>query len=556
MTYPIIPIKPDPVPPPAPLAAPQPPSLASSSRSMAIGTIASRGTGFLRTAVIASAIGEAGVGNAYGVANTVPNALYDLLLGGILSAVIVPLLVQAAHDDDDEGDAYAQRLLTIVTVMLTGVAIVTVALAPLIISAYAHYAQPAQRDLAISFARFFLPQLLFYGIGATFGAILNVRGSFAPPMWAPVVNNIVVIATGITFDLITHATPHPGFLSHTQILVLSIGTTAGVIAQTVALLPALRAIGFRMKARWDWRGAGLRRAGPFAGWMLGYVITNQLGYVVIVALSESVGKGHGVYAIYSNAYILFSLPYAVVAVSVITALFPGMSRSAASGDEPAVARSLARGLSVSGVVLVPATLLLIVLGRSIAVVVFDHGATTPQSAVQTGRVLAAFGIGLLPFSAFQMQLRAWLAVRDSRTPMLVNVAATALNLLFDVILYIVLPTRDKAVGLALGYSLSYFVGTVIFMLKLRRRIVAPEKTHVIRTHVRLLVAGVIAAIPVELISRLIGSHHEARPIGALADIAAASAAGLVLFILVARRLRVREIDELLQIVPGRSTPIG
>ena len=551
MSYPIIPIKPDPVPPPTPLAPTAPPSLASSSRAMAFGTIASRGTGFLRTAVIASAIGEAGVGNAYGVANTVPNALYDLLLGGILSAVIVPLLVQAAHDDGDEGEAYAQRLLTIVTVVLTGVAILAVVLAPVIISAYAHYARPAQRELAVTFARFFLPQLLFYGIGATFGAILNVHGSFAAPMWAPVLNNVVVIGAGITFDVITHTTPHPGYLSHTQILVLSIGTTAGVILQTFALVPSLRQVGFRLKARWDWRHAGLRQAGPFAGWMLGYVITNQVGYLVVVALSESVGKGQGVYAIYSNAYILFSLPYAVVAVSVITALFPGMSRSAAAGDEPAVAHSLARGLSVSAVVLVPATVLLIVLGPSIAIAVFDHGHTTPHNAHQTGVVLVAFGIGLLPFCAFQMQLRAWLAVRDSRTPMLINVAATAVNLIVDVILYITLPTRDKAFGLALGYSASYVLGAAIFTIMLRRRIVATEPTHVIRTHVRLIVAGLIAAVPAELITRLIGSGTESRPLGALADIAATAIAGIVVFVLVARRLRVHEVGELLDLLPGR-----
>jgi putative peptidoglycan lipid II flippase len=559
MSHPIIPIKPDAIarlvettPPPAP----PPPSLARSGMTMALGTVASRGTGFLRTAVIASAIGEAGVGGAYAVANTVPNALYDLLLGGILSAVIVPLLVQAAHEDADGGDAYAQRLVTMVTVVLTITAILAVLLAPVIISAYAHTATPAQRALAVTFARFFLPQLLFYGIGATFGAILNVRGSFAAPMWAPVLNNVVVIAAGITFDVMTHKVPRVGHLTHSQTLVLGIGTTAGVVLQTIALLPALRRIGFRLKPRWDWRGAGLRRAGPFAGWVLGYVITNQLGFLVIVELAGAVGKGKGVYAIYSNAYVLFSLPYAIVAVTVITALFPGMSRSAVSGDEPAVAQSLARGLSIAGVVLVPATVMLIVLGPAIAIVVFQHGNTAPIYAHRTGQVLAAFGIGLLPFSVFQMQLRAWLAVRDSRTPMLVNVAATAVNLLLDVVLYVTLPTRDKAIGLALGYSLSYVVGALVFTLLLRRRMVAAEPTHVIRTHVRLLLAGLIAAIPVELITRLIGSGTAAKPVGALITVAVAGVPGLVVFVLIARRLRIQELDALWRMLPGRSPIVG
>jgi putative peptidoglycan lipid II flippase len=371
-------------------------------------------------------------------------------------------------------------------------------------------------------------------------------------MWAPVINNVVVIASGIAFDVVTHTSPRPGHLSHNQTLILAIGTSAGVVAQTVALLPALRRAGFRLRARWDWRHAGLRRAGPFAGWVLGYVITNQLGYLVIVQLAESVGNGKGVYAVYSYAYILFSLPYAIVAVTVITALFPGMSRSATEGDESAVARTLSQGLSVAGVVLVPATLFLVVLGPQIAVAVFQHGETTPANAHLTGQVLIAFGAGLVPFSAFQMQLRAWLAVRDSRTPMVVNVWVTVINLLVDVALYIPLRAHNIAVGLAVGYSVSYAFGAMIFTVKLRRRLVATERTNVIRTHVRLLLAAIVAAVPAEIVTHLIGQHTQNTPVGAFVTILVASGVGLVTFFLVARRLRVGEIDQLRRMLPGRS----
>ncbi|MBV9870994.1 MAG: murein biosynthesis integral membrane protein MurJ [Frankiaceae bacterium] len=531
-------------------------ALARSGVMMAAGTVASRGTGFIRTVVIASAIGGGGVANAYAVANTVPNALYDLLLGGILSAVIVPLLVQAAHDDDDDGEVYAQRLLTMVTVALTVIAIFAVVLAPLIIKAYAGGAKEQQRALAVTFARYFLPQLLFYGVGATIGAILNVRGRFAAPMWAPVLNNVVVIASGIAFDVVTHTAPRPGHLTHQQTLILAVGTTAGVVLQTIALLPSLRAVGFRLKARWDWRGAGLRRAGPFAGWVLGYVVTNQLGYLVIVQFAEAVGNGKGVYALYSYAYILFSLPYAIVAVTVITALFPQMSRSATEGDEPAVARALSQGLSIAGVVLVPATLILVVLGPQIAVAVFQHGQVSPGNAQQTGDILAAFGIGLVPFSMFQMQLRAWLAVRDSRTPMMVNLWVTAINLVVDGILYIVLSTKHIGVGLAVGYAVSYMIGALIFMVKLRRRIPVPEKTYVIRTHVRLLLAAVIAAIPVEIVTHVLSGDFQAKPLGAVVTIVLGSGFGLVAFVLVARRIRISEIDQLRGMLPGRLGRAG
>ncbi len=524
-------------------------ALARSGVAMATGTLASRGTGFLRTIVIAYALGVGGVGNAYTVANTVPNALYDLLLGGVLSALVIPLLVQAAHDDDDDGAAFAQRLVTIVAVVLTAVAIVAVLIAPWVISVYAHNARPAQKELAVTFARYFLPQLLFYGLGAILGAILNIRGSFTAPMWAPVLNNLVVIGSGIGFAVITHSPPRAGHLSDAQILVLALGTTAGVVVQTVALLPALRHVGVRLRARWDWRNAGLRRAGPFAGWVLGYVVTNQLGYVVISDLAEAIDHGRGQLAIYSYGFLLFSLPYAVISVTVITALFPAMSRSGTAGDDSAVAHTLSEGLSLAAVILVPATLLLVTLGTPIAVLVLAHGHTTHEGAVLTGRVLIAFAAGLVPFSAFQMQLRAWLAVHDSRTPMIVNLWVTGLNLAADVLLYAVLPSGDRVVGLAAGYSISYAVGTVVFAAKLRRRLVATERTFVIRTHVRLIVAALVAAVPTELLAFAMRHGVGTGAVGSLATIAVAAPAGIVAFLLLARRMRIRELDQLVGLLP-------
>jgi putative peptidoglycan lipid II flippase len=516
---------------------------------MATGTLASRGSGFVRTVVIAYALGVGPVNNAYTVANTVPNALYDLLLGGILSALVVPLLVRAATEEPDEGEAYAQRLVTIVAVTLTVVAIVAVIAAPAVISLYAHNARPAQKALAVTFARYFLPQLLFYGLGAILGAILNVRGSFVAPMWAPVLNNVVVIGSGIAFAAVTHSAPRAGHLSHGQILVLSIGTTAGVVLQTIALAPALRRAGFRLRLRWDWRGSGLRQAGPFAGWVLGYVAVNQLGYLVVSDLAEAINHGKGELAVYSYGYVLFSLPYAVVAVTVITALFPSMSRAGTAGDDPEVAHTLAEGLSLAGVVLVPATLLLVMLGSPIALLVLAHGHTTHAGAALTGRVLIGFAIGLIPFSAFQMQLRAWLAVHDARTPALVNLVITAINLIVDVVLYVSLPSRDKVVGLAIGYSASYFIGTVVFAVKLRRRLGATRRTHVIRTYVRLLVAALVAAIPAELLTLVI--HHAAGTGtgGSLVTILVSAPVALGCFLALARRMRIGELEQLAGMLP-------
>jgi putative peptidoglycan lipid II flippase len=283
--------------------------------------------------------------------------------------------------------------------------------------------------------------------------------------------------------------------------------------------------------------------------VLGYVLTNQLGYVVISDLAEAIDHGRGQLAIYSYGFLLFSLPYAVVSVTVITALFPSMSRSGTEGDEGAVAHTLSEGLSLAAVVLVPATLLLVILGTPIAVLVLAHGHTTQAGAALTGRVLVAFAAGLVPFSAFQMQLRAWLAVHDSRTPMIVNLWITALNLAADVLLYAVLPSGDRVIGLAAGYSISYAVGAAIFAAKLRRRLAATQRTFVIRTHVRLIVAALVAAVPTELIAALMRHWAGTGSGGSLATVAVAAPAGVVTFVLLARKMRIQELDQLVGLMP-------
>lgn len=525
--------------------------LARSGITMAIGTAASRGTGFLRTVVIAAAMGLT-VGDSYNVANTIPNIIYDLLLGGVLTSVVVPLLVQAARDDDDRGEAYAQRLLTIVIATLTVVSVIGVAIAPQLIRLYTgHKLHPAGFHLATMFARYFLPQVLFYGVGAVYGAILNTRGSFAAPMWAPVLNNVVVIAAGGLFLAMVSGTPHPGDLSHAQELVLELGTTGGVVLQTVALVPALRRVGFRHRLRFDWRNAGLGTAGRFAGWIVVYVLTNQLGYLVIVKLAIAAGHAQGPngsgFSPYTYAFILFSLPYAVIAVTVVTALFPRMSRSAAEGDLAGVSSNLATGLTTSAVLLVPATVALVTLGPLIGTVVFDHGNIGLSGARLIGGALAGFGIGLVPFSAFQIQLRAFLATHDSRTPALINVGVTAVNVAVDVLLYLALPARDKVVGLAVGFSVSYIVGALVQGAVLRRRFGSFDGP-VARTHIRLGVAGVAAAVPTYAAARLLTVGLGLGVEAALAATIVAALSGGAVFLGLANRMRIDEVGQIRRLI--------
>lgn len=520
--------------------------LGRSARTMALGTLASRATGFLRTAVIGAVLGVAALGDAFNLANTTPNIVYELLLGGVLTSVVVPLLVRAAKQDGDAGVAYAQRLLTLVVLVLGGASLLLVLAAPLVIDLYGGDLSPQARDLAVVLARFLLPQVLFYGAGAVMGAYLNTRGRFGPPMWAPVLNNLVVIATGVTFALMPGPdSPDPGTITDAQVTVLGLGVTLGIVAQTLALVPALRATGFRFVPRLDLRGSGLGHASRLATWVFLYVVASQAAYLVVVRLATSAGElseGRG-YASYVYAFLLWQLPHAIVAVSVITALLPRMSRAAADGRTPDLRASLERGLALTVSVLVPAAVAFVLLGPQIAVVVFARINISVDEARFIGVLLAVFAVGLVPFSAYQLQLRAFYALHDSRTPFLVNLSVNATMVVVDLVLYAVLPDDLKVVGLAAGHATSFAVGLVVCSVVLSRRVGGLGHGRVVRTAVRCLAAAGVAALPAGLLVALVGRQLGQGPLAAAVAVAAGGGVLVVGYLALARRMRVREVDD-------------
>jgi putative peptidoglycan lipid II flippase len=513
--------------------------------TMALGTVASRATGFLRTAVLVAVLGIESVPLAFNVANTAPNIVYELLLGGILTSTLVPLLVRA--EKDGYGEEYAQRLLTLVVLVLGATAVLLVVLAPQVVDLYlSSSVSPKTHDLAVTFARFFLPQVLFYGIGALLGAWLNTHGRFGPPMWAPVLNNAVVIVTLIVFALL----PGPDKLTSAsitdaQVLVLGVGVTLGIVAQTVALLPALRATGLRLVPRFDLRGTGLGHAGRLARWTFFYVVCNQLVLVVVVRLASGVHVEDRGYPSYTNAFLLWQLPHAVIAVSVITALLPAMSRAAHDGRLEVLRAQLDRGLRTTTALMIPAAAGLLVLGPAIATAVFGHGRTSVDQARFMGMLLAVFACGLVAFSTYQLQLRAFYAMQDTRTPALVNLTVNVVTVAVDVLLYVSLPDRWKVLGLAAGQASSYLVGVVVCTTVLAQRVPRDPRGHVLRTATRCLVAVIAPALVALLVTHL---AERALGTATTGSVVAVVAGGLVLvvgYVVLVRRLRVAEVDEVL-----------
>jgi putative peptidoglycan lipid II flippase len=523
-------------------------SLGRASGVMAIGTLLSRATGFVRTVAIVAALGVNPVSDAYNLANTTPNILYDLLLGGVLSSVVVPVLVRVSRDEEDGGEAFASSLLTLVVLGLGLAVLVGLAAAPLIIHLYSG-SDAATRSLAVTFLRIFLPQVVFYGLGATIGAILNVRGRFGPPMITPVLNNLVVIAAAAFFIFMPGPQPPTTTtITHTQIAVIGGGTTIGVVVMTLALFPYLRATGFRYRPRLDLRHPALRQATRLAGWMLVFVAVNQVAYLVVARLATS---SKSTYTAYTNAYQLFQLPHAIVAVSVITALLPRMSGHAAEGRDDLLRADLSRGLRLSYVAIIPAAFGLLVLSRPISVALFAHHNTSVHGATQIGSTLAAFAVAIVPFSTFQLMLRAFYARHDSRTPALVATELAATNIVAGYALATILPIGHRGVALASAFAISYIVGAAILIVLLRRRIGGLDGPRVLRLLARVTVASGIAALLAALLSTVIHSAAGGGPLASLASVVVGGGVGVVVYALAASRMRVTELTSLLDMVRAR-----
>jgi putative peptidoglycan lipid II flippase len=478
--------------------------------TMAVATLVSRITGLLRTMVLTAALGVGLVGDAYNTSNTLPNIVYELLLGGVLTSVVVPLLVRAQERDDDGGAAYAQRLATVATVGLVVVTGLAVLAAPLLTRLYGIVDDPQQEQLATWLARILLVEIVFYGIGALATAILNSRGVFGPPAWAPVLNNVVVIATGFLFVAAGGPGPlTPLTITDTQVWLLGVGTTLGIAVQALVLLPLLRRSGVPLRPRWGLRDTGLGEAASLGLWVVAYVAVSQVGVIVAIRVANAAGRAGGLGSIgFANASLLFQMPYGIIGVALLTALVPRMSRAAARSDLPGVVRDLSLGTRLSALGLLPVSAALTVLGPALAVVAFARGNTGVEEARAIGVALAVGAFGLLPMAVTLLQLRVFYAMKDARTPTLIQLGMVAVRVPLLLLVPVVVPAERVVAGLMLATSLTYVAGWALGHAVLRRRLRALQTGStlqpVLRTTVVALVAGLLGWLAVSLADGALG----------------------------------------------------
>ena len=532
--------------------------LARHGAVMAAGSLVSRITGFGRTLVISAALGSTMLGNSYTTAQYFPQMLYELVLGGILTSVLIPLIVRARTDDADGGEAFTHRLLTLCVLLLGAATVCLVAAAPLL----TRLATSKNHELVTNLSYFMLPAVFFYGLCALLQAVLNTREHFAAPMWAPILNNVVVIGVGVLFYVLYTSRPDADAitsgdaLTTPMILLLGLGTMAGILTQSLALWPSVRKVGFRWRWRFDFAALKLGEIGRLGGWIIFYVALNTGSLMVLVKVANIAfaNRTEGVATPgalnYNNAYLVMMMAHGIVAVSIITALMPRLSKAAAEGRLGDVAQNLSAGTRLSTVVLVPIAVAYVILGTHLSVLLFNWGQFDLDNAKATGLILAMAGLSLIPFAVSQLQIFAFYAMTDGKTVALINIPVALVRVGVSLGSLALLAPEHVVAGLMVGNGLSYLVSIGLSTVFLRKKIGPLGMKAIASTWVRQAIAGGVALLATWGVLGVLPGAFDSK--GMLIAVMAISGAVLVaVYFAAAYVLRVSEITEMTRLVRAK-----
>jgi len=440
-------------------------SLAASNMGVALGTLASRVTGLLRLVVFAAVIGQTALADAFDVGNNAPNVVFELLLGGTLTAALVPLFVQHQQRSDREATAAVFGAALLGAIVITVVAVIA---APLIFRVYA-LSPVGDADafyrLGTALTRVFLVQIVFYALNALVAALLNARDKFFAAAWAPVASNMVAIAalvaiwrahTGGVVDLADADVGSSIFWW------FSLGPTLGIALMAGMVLAAGIRSGAVPLPRLKLRNPAVRQLLTLSGWAIGYIAANQVALVVVKNLAQ---PGSGQLDAYAKAMTIFQLPHGLLAVTIATTTTPLLARAVADHDAAAFAKRFASGARTTVLLTLPCSLILFVFAQPIVRLLLGWGAFSEAAVTRTAEALAGLSIGLVGFSLYLFVLRGFYSHGDTRTPFFINVFENAVN----IVLAFALVDRYGVHGLGLAFAVAYLVSAVVAVALLRSR---------------------------------------------------------------------------------------
>ena len=488
------------------------PSLAKASSVMAAGTIISRITGLIRNLLLVALLGTALLGDTYNVANTMPNILYNLLIGGALTAVFVPQIVKSLRDPDG-GHAFISRLFTATILFLLSLTLIGVWLAPTIVNIYApKFKGLPEFDVTVSFMRYCLPQIFFLGLFALLGQIANAKNKFGPMMWAPVLNNLIVIAL-FSWYLKNHDQLTVGNITSHDIYWLGIGTTFGYLAQAVILFPVVYQTGIKLSLKFDLHNAQLFNSIKLAGWSFLYALISQLSYLVTIIIatsaavksaSDGITTGVG-YTPYSNAYLILILPHSIITVSVMTALLPKLANLVIDKKLSEISSELTNAIKVVGVFIVPAALIFLTFGPLIARNLYFG--ISADDADYVGYTLAGFAIGLIPVSINLILLRGLNAFENLKSQVFGNLIMNLISVGLSILAAIYVQPKWVVVAMAIIFTVHYFIGTGISFYLISKHKVNLPLSAITLHYLRLLAVFAFSIIPLFILRDLIPGNN-------------------------------------------------
>lgn len=521
-----------------------------SNITVAVGTALSRLTGLIRVVVFSVIIGQTALADAYDGANNSPNAIYELLLGGVLSASLVPLFTKHVEEDDDDATT---AVVTVAVLALTAITALAILAAPWIFHLFSIHPPSTvdagqYRTVGTALARIFLIQIFFYGLSAVGAALLNARRRFFAAAWAPVLSNVVIIASLLLVPtMVGHQTLQLGEVLTNDRLryTLGLGATLGIAVMALALWPALKSANVPLRFNSNFRHPAVKKLMQLSGWTLGFVVANQIAVIVVKNLALGSGEGHQ--AAYTAAFTFFLLPHGLLAVSIATTFVPELARFVTRRDKAAFIERASLGIRMVALLTLPAGLGLFVLRRAIIGGILQHGNLTAAQAATTSRALGGFALGLVGFSLYLFVLRAFYAHQDARTPFIINLFENALN----IILAWVLVDRYGVLGLGVSFAIAYLLSAALALLVLSYKVHGFELRPIYESMWRMTLAAVIMAEVVWWVSTHIGAN---TGWGAIVRTVLGTVVGTMVYVAILLVLRAPELDQLRDRLRNRRGP--
>ncbi len=473
---------------------------------MAFATLISRITGFTRIVLLAAILGAA-LSSSFTVANQLPNLIAALVLEATFTAIFVPVLARAERDDPDGGTAFVRRLVTLATALLLVATLLSVVAAPLLVHLMLGDDPQVNRSLTTAFAYLLLPQVVFYGLSSVFMAILNTRNVFGPPAWAPVINNVVAIATLLVYLAVPgELSVNPVEMGNAKLLVLGIGTTLGVFAQAVVLLLAIRRERVSLRPLWGLDDR-LKKFGGMAAAMVLYVLISQAGLIVGNQIASTAAASGP--AIYNYTWLVLMLPFGMIGVTVLTVVMPRLSRNAAADDTPAVLADLSLATRLTMITLIPIVAFMTVGGPAIGSALFAYGNFGEVDAGYLGVAITLSAFTLIPYALVLLQLRVFYAREQPWTPIAIIVVITVVKIVASLAAPYLTDDNELVAGyLGLANGLGFLAGATVGYVVLRGALKPPGGAlidlQVVRTILVTIAGSLIAGLSAYVVDRLFG----------------------------------------------------